>query len=235
VEIRQIAWRGNSPNAVFFGLNLSLNPGQMLAITGESGGGKTTLLRMLNGLEKPDAGEIFHDGIQIQRYEPRQLRHSIGWFGQYPEFLPGSIEYNLMLANPEAKPHDLRAALERAFIWKEVQQLPQQLASDVSLLRVQGNHGLLLRLALARFYLRARPLMLCDELPHALMNTEVGDAWLDYLKSLKGKSTLIVVSSRDEVLREADQLLCLRYANQPWVGKPLQFLTEQHPGGLHAI
>jgi ABC-type bacteriocin/lantibiotic exporter with double-glycine peptidase domain len=96
---------------VFVGLDMDIKPGEIVAITGANGSGKSSLLKLINGLYRPQTGTITIDGVNIRQLEPIQLRSYIAYLPQIPGFFEGTIKENLLLVNPFASDEDLKEAL----------------------------------------------------------------------------------------------------------------------------
>lgn len=166
--------KDNDP--VFTGLTFTANPGEIVAITGGNGAGKSTVLKLINGLYNPQAGAIHIDGIDIRQLEPQHLRRHIAYVPQSPAVFHGTIADNLRFANPLATDKHLRNVLEQVDLWNYVETLPLGLHTTI------GAHGasqlptgLSYNLNLARAYIKDTPIMLLDEMPYAFLNSLSGE------------------------------------------------------------
>ena len=92
---------------VFSGLSFDLKPGQILAVTGGNGSGKSTILKLINGLYNPQVGAISIDGIDIRQLNPQELRRQISYMPQSPRVFRGTIAENLRMADPLADENGL--------------------------------------------------------------------------------------------------------------------------------
>jgi ABC-type bacteriocin/lantibiotic exporter with double-glycine peptidase domain len=218
---------------VLRGLNLSAKPGQLVAIMGQSGSGKSSVLKVLAGLYPPQAGNLRIDGINIRQYVPQNLRQHIAYMPQQPDFFTGTIAENLLLLSPDASQDDLRAATEKAGAIEEIANMPQGLATEIGIGRSPLPPSLAHRLNLARTYLQNRRIVLLDELPFDVLNSASGEQLYDALKEAKGKRTVIYVTHRMDFAELADQVIWLRQDMPPLVGSHQQILAamqkEQQP------
>ncbi|MBK1637446.1 hypothetical protein CKO24_00040 [Rhodothalassium salexigens DSM 2132] len=232
VALNRVSFRySQTSEPAIFGLNLVVEPGQMLAITGANGSGKSTLLRLILGLYRPQAGQVTLDGLDIRQLDPGEVRRTIAYVPQETHMFYGTIAQNLRMANPVAGDDDIRRALDLAGLWHEVQQLPQGLDTrfgDQSF--QQLNAGFRQRLSLARGFLRDAPVLLLDEPAQAL--DEAGDrALCAALERLKGTRTIIMVSYRPSHIRMADAVLVLDAGVPALYGAPDDVLAKL-PKGL---
>ena len=166
LRLSEVSWRAPDGRLVLDKVSLSLAPGQLAWLRGPSGGGKSSLLRLLNRLAEPSGGSISFMGQPLAAWEPPQLRRRVGLLPQSPVMLAGTVEHNLRLAfgfkaaQGQAVPDQptLRAALDRlglAGVGLEAS------AQGLSLGQRQ-------RLALARLLLLEPLLLLLDEPVSAL-------------------------------------------------------------------
>jgi len=154
---------------VLSGVSLHAGPGEIIALVGPSGEGKTTLLRLLLGLVRADTGEIFLTDEQNVRHElGADTRHCFSYVPQGNTVIAGTVAENLLLANENATREEMTEALRGACAWDFVSQMPGQLDAALG----EGGKGLsegqAQRIAIARALLRRAPVMLLDEVTSAL-------------------------------------------------------------------
>jgi ATP-binding cassette, subfamily C, bacterial LapB len=203
---------------VFVGLDFNLVPGEMLAISGGNGAGKSTVLKLVMGLYKPQAGAIFLDGSDTRQFNPVLLRQEIAYIPQIPELFIGSIAENLRLARPFASEEQLWEVLEMADAKQAVMALPAMLETSCERLPSALSHQLIL----ARAYLKDSDIMLIDELPYALLNSHAGQMFINRIKSWRGNKTILMVTHRDDYIRMADKALGLIAPDRFVFGPPEQ-------------
>lgn len=222
-----------SGDYVLRGLTLSVQPGQLVAVMGQSGSGKSSLLKLLAGLYAPQAGNLRVDGVNIRQYSPHSLRQHMAYMPQQPDFFSGTIAENLRLLAPDASDDDLRIAIEQAGASEEIAGMPEGLATESGIGKPPLPPSLAHRLNLARTYLQDRNMILLDELPFDVLNSSSGEQLYDALKEARGKRTVIYVTHRMDFAELADQLVWLRQDMPPLVGTPKQVLAamqkEQQP------
>lgn len=211
----------SSADPVFSGLSFVARPGEMIAITGNNGTGKSSILKLVNGLYAPQAGNVRIDGMDIRQFHPVALRRRIAYVAQHPDFFSGTIAENLRIAAPLATHAELLEALAMAGAREEVESLPYGLETPIAGGQVSDLPASLAhRINLARACLSDAPIVLCDELPYALLANESGDFFRNLLTHWKKTRTVIIVSHRTDYLLEADRVIGLRSGFVPTIGKP---------------
>lgn len=218
---------------VLRGLNLQAQPGQLIAVMGQSGAGKSSLLKVLCDLYAPQAGTVRIDGINIRQYVPHSLRQHIGYLPQQVEFFSGTIAENLRFTAPDATDAQLREAVDYAGAAEEIASMEDGLATEIGIGKAHLPPSLAHRLNLARIYLQDKRILLLDELPYDVLNSVTGERLYEALREARGKRTVVYVTHRMDFAELADQVIWLRHDMQPMVGTPKQILTamqkEQQP------
>ncbi|WP_149535324.1 thiol reductant ABC exporter subunit CydD [Siccirubricoccus phaeus] len=145
------------------GLSFRVNAGETLVLAGPSGAGKSSVLRLLMGFVRPEAGRIAINAQDALSLKPEELRRLSSYVGQRPHLFRGSIRDNIRYARPEATAEQVEAAAAAARVTAFAAELPQGLDTEVG----EGGWGLsggqAQRVALARAFLRDTPLVLLDE------------------------------------------------------------------------
>ncbi|MGE3769640.1 MAG: peptidase domain-containing ABC transporter [Bdellovibrionales bacterium] len=221
IELQNVSLR-YAPGAdpIFWGLNARINKGDIVAIYGSNGSGKSSLVRLLLGLNTPGMGTVRFDGIDHRQLDPRVLRRQIAYLSQEPEFLPGTLAENLRMVNAAASEADIRDALQRADAWDAVEALPQGIHAQLGAEGTALSDTLAARLNLARLYLAARPIVLCDELPGHVLNSNAGAHFRHFLHECRGKRTVIFVTHHNNWLQLADKVIWMKQGVVPSIGKP---------------
>ena len=177
------------------GFDLTLPPGEVVALTGPSGAGKSSVLQLLLGFRTADAGRVALAGTSIEALAPADLRALVAWAGQRPYVFHGSLADNLRLGRPDADDEAVRAAAEAACVTDFADALPEGLETLVG----ERGHGLsggqIRRVALARALLSPARLLLFDE-PTANLD---GDTEAELLRRLRpalaGRTVLVATHS----------------------------------------
>lgn len=191
------------------GVNFKIEPGQLVAIAGSMGSGKSTILKLILGLYPPTGGAIEIDGVDTRQLDPIQLRQTIGYVPQRPVAFHGTIAQNLRLPNPAATDTEIEEACEKAAVLDDILALPEGFSTRVgndSHDRLSG--GFHQRLALARAYIRKPSIILMDE-PASSLDRAGDEALMRALDAVRGSCTVIYVTHRPSHMKMADRLIVL--------------------------
>lgn len=203
LTLEQLAFTpSGAAKPLFEQLSLQLSAGECLVLRGDSGAGKTTLLRLLAGLLPADRGDIRWDDLPASAALLDQ--GSLGWAGQHPWVVPGSLADNLRLAAPDADDASLHSVLAAVAL----DQLPLGLSTPVSEFGGGLSGGQLRRLALARALLSPAPVLLLDE-PTAELDPQLEQQIVAHLAQLKGQRTLVIATHSELCGSIADRTLWL--------------------------
>jgi len=202
IELRNVSFRyGENDPWVLRNVNLHIGAGSCACIVGRSGGGKTTLLKIMLGLLHPSEGEVLVDGVRLQTIGLRCYRQSIGSVMQDDHFFEGSIADNISGFDPDVSAAKVQAAAKLAHLHSDVQAMPMGYQSLIGNMGSALSGGQRQRLLIARALYRLPRILLLDE----------GTAHLDpglvmaTAKSLERMSTTrILVTHQTELLPMAD-------------------------------
>ena len=227
IEFARVSFRyATNVDAALVGVECRIDPGDMVAITGPNGGGKSTLLKLILGMYQPQAGAILIDNIDIRQLDPVVLRRMVGYTPQEIRLFQTTIEQNLRLARPDATSVELHQALEMAGALAQVEALPGAMQYRVGPNGKELSSSLRQKLSLARAYLSRAPIMLFDELGAGL--DPQGVAQLEKtLAFLKGRATVIFISHQPELIHLADTLLVFDKGYLKAAGAPSALLTPR--------
>ena len=169
VELRNVFAAYSEDQNVLSDVNILAKPGQVVALIGPSGEGKSTLMRLILGLLPPQCGELFLTDGEGRRYDlGPETRHLIAYVPQGNTVLEGTVAENLRLVNPRVTEEEMVAALKDACAWEFVEKMPGGIHSGIG----EGGKGLsegqAQRIAIARALVRSAPVMLLDEATSAL-------------------------------------------------------------------
>lgn len=212
------------------GVSFSVKQGELLAVSGSNGSGKSSTVRLLLGLSRPQAGQISIDGIDIRQIVPSELRGSMAYVPQLCKLFHGTISQNIRLGNPVASDDQILEACRMAGMEDDLAKMPRGLETRMGDQNIwQMNSGLRQKISLARAYVADAPIILMDEPANAL--DDQGDkVFMETLKSLKGNKTVIMVSHRPSHIRLADQLVMLHRGTVRDAGKPDDVLNRMAGG-----
>jgi ATP-binding cassette subfamily C protein CydD len=183
--------------------DLTIHPGEALALTGPSGSGKSTLLSLIGGLEKPDAGAVTLDGEPLSAANADGWRARIAWVPQAAQMLAGPLRRTLTLGCTEALGEaEIASALALASATEIVARLPGGLDAELGEAGGGVSGGEARRLMLARAALSGRPVLLADE-PTADLDPTTAAEVIAALVALNARGATVVVATHDTALAEA--------------------------------
>ena len=189
-------------------LNLSLQPGERLALIGASGAGKSTLAALAARQLDPDAGQVLAGGVALAALSLEHWRSQVGYLTQQTELLHDSIRANLLLGNPTASNEQLWAALERVELADLVDGLPDGLNTWVGESGRQFSGGEGRRLALARVLLKDAPLVILDE-PFSGLDAATRERVKAQLEPWLAGRTGLLLGHDAQLLPQADRVIGL--------------------------
>ena len=191
---------------VFQNLSITIKPGERVALVGHSGSGKTTFVRLLQGLYIPQSGSILVDGQDIHQGSRTSLRQSIALVPQDPILFHRSLGENIAYGKPDAAPYEISVAAEQAHIRKFIESLPHAYQTLVGERGIKLSGGERQRIAIARAILANRPILILDEATSSL-DSESERAIQDALLTLTHGRTSIMIAHRLSTILDADRIL----------------------------
>ncbi|WP_254065480.1 thiol reductant ABC exporter subunit CydD [Acidisoma sp. L85] len=195
--------------AALSSLQLDVAPGQIVALLGQSGTGKTTALTLLLGLTPPTSGEVRIDGAPLS--ELGSLTESIAWVGQVPVIIPGSIAANISLSRPWATRREVEAAAEKAGLGMMLSSRRDGLDTHLDERGGGLSGGERQRIALARALLKSAPILLLDE-PTAHVDAASEASLIAAIARGARGSTTILATHSAQLAAIADRIVRLAVA-----------------------
>lgn len=207
VEFEHVTFRYEETD-VLSDVSFTANPGEMVAIVGPTGVGKTTIVSLLERFYDPSEGVVRVDGSDIRSLTQSSLRRNISLVSQDVFLFSGTVRENLAFARPNATEKELVAAAKAAGADAFISALPNGYDTIVGERGARLSGGEKQRIAIARAILRDSPIMVFDEATSAVDNrteSEIQSA----INSMIGKKTVIVIAHRLSTVRKADKILVL--------------------------
>ena len=211
IDLQDVCYRKrNAGLPVLQKITVTADPGELVAVTGDSGAGKGALLRLIANLERPNSGCVRIDGFDARQFDIRHLRQRIAFVSEDQRLFPGSLAYNFRLVNPFADEELIRAAITDAELDAFIGELDEGLETDLTDQLYAGlATNVYSKLRLARAYVQDPAIYLFDE-PLKDLDAAGRRAFINKLAELKGKKTIIAGTSDDETLSLADKVVHLQ-------------------------
>jgi len=219
VAFESICFRYADGNHVFERLNLTLKPSQRVGLVGQSGGGKSTLLALLQRFYDLQDGRILIDGQDISRVTQESLRGAIAVVPQDISLFHRSVIENIRYARPDASDQEVREAAIAARCGDFIAALPNGLETTVGERGLKLSGGERQRIAIARAFLKDAPLLLLDEATSAL-DGDSEEAIREAFGRLMQGRTVIAIAHRLSTLRHFDRVIVLQAGRVVQDGPP---------------
>jgi ABC-type multidrug transport system fused ATPase/permease subunit len=190
------------------GVDLRVRPGEVVALVGRSGAGKSTILNLLLRFYDPDEGRVSIDGHDARTLDPSWLRSQIGVVLQEPALFSGTIADNIRYGLPARSDAEVAAAAELACAREFIERMPDGFATPVGARGVQLSGGQRQRLAIARAVLRRSPILILDEATNAL-DAESEAFVHQALRALDYGPTTFIIAHRLSTVINIDRVVVL--------------------------
>jgi subfamily B ATP-binding cassette protein MsbA len=186
---------GEARPAVLNGVNLSVRAGEVLAVVGENGCGKSTLVNLLPRFFDVDRGQVLINGVDVRDFALRDLRQRVGIVTQETLLFDDSIAENIRLGRPEASSQDVERAADQAYVTQFVEQLPEGAETVVGAKGSNLSGGQRQRVALARAVLRNPEILILDEATSAI--DAQSERWIhqSLQQFVKGRTVFLITHS----------------------------------------
>ncbi len=209
IRVENVAFRyRNSKRYILKDINFEVKKGQTVALVGESGGGKSSLTKLVQRLHDPTEGAIYWDDIDLRDSTVLSLRKQIALVTQETVLFNDTVRQNIAYGRPKASGDEIREAARVAFADGFIEQLPQGYDTLVGERGVLLSGGQRQRIAIARAVLVNAPLLILDEATSAL-DTESESLVQKALANLMQNRTSIVIAHRLSTIRKADKIIVM--------------------------
>ena len=209
IELEGICFQyAEADSPLFESFSLEIRKGEKVGIAGGSGGGKTSLMKLLLEFLELDRGRIRLFGSDMKSYSQTQVRSLFSYVPQDCYLFDGTIRENILIGNPGASEEELKRAIDNAYLTDFVQSIPEGLEKRV------GERGNLLsggqrqRVAIARAFLKDAPILLLDEATSAL-DSQSEEIVQKAIEKLMAGRTSIVIAHRLSTIQDMDRILVL--------------------------
>ncbi|WP_349371524.1 type I secretion system permease/ATPase [Salinarimonas sp.] len=206
------------------GVTFSLEPGESLAIVGNSGTGKSTLARMLVGSIVPTAGNVRLDHMELRNWDPRQFGESVGYLPQDVQLFPGTIKQNIARMREDATDAQVFEAAELADVHEMISHFAQGYETPIAMDGSPLSGGQKQRIGLARAFFGEPRFVVLDE-PNSNLDTHGERALAKALVRAKERGiTIVAITQRPTLLKSVDKIMILNEGNVKALGPRDQML-----------
>jgi len=226
IEFKDVSFGyANEERSVLRGVSLKVPAGSMVALVGESGGGKSTLTKLLPRFHDPVSGGVFWDGIDLRDASLSSLRRQIALVTQETVLFNDTVRHNIGYGKPEATQAEIEEAARIAFAHDFIMELPEKYETIVGERGIFLSGGQRQRLAIARSLLVDAPVLILDEATSAL-DAESERFVQQAIANLVRNRTTIVIAHRLATIRRADTIVVMERGQITEVGKHSQLLAQ---------
>ncbi len=208
IRFDEVSFKYGDERDVLDTISFEARPGEMVALVGLTGAGKTTIASLVPRFFEPASGRVFIDDINVVRYSLKSLREQIALVPQQPILFTGTIAENIRYGRLDASDADVEAAARGANLHNFVTRLPQGYETPVHEGGATLSGGERQRIGIARALLKVAPILILDE-PTSAVDAISEGAIFDTLRRLRASHTMLVIAHRLSTVRDASRILVL--------------------------
>lgn len=226
IEFRNLSFEYNEGVRVLQDVNITVNRGETLALVGNSGGGKTTIVSLLPRFYDVSGGEILVDGTDIRQIDLHSLRQNIAIVFQDNFLFSGTIRENILLGNENASQEDIEKAVKMAYLDDFVAGLHDGLDTQIGERGIMLSGGQRQRVAIARAFLKNAPILILDEATSALDNKSEAIVQ-KAIENLMQDKTVFVIAHRLSTIRNATKIAVINEGHVVEIGTHEELLNKE--------
>ena len=204
IRMENIGFSYEHGKTLFSNLNFKFNAKQFIAVCGESGVGKTTIIDIISGIIEPDSGTLYINNVPAENYSLASRHKKIGYLSQHSYIFSGTLRENILWGVEKVADENLWEAINGAQLSEMVNEKGFDFVVTESGQNLSG--GQKQRIAIARLLLNKYDIILMDE-PTSALDPETEAGLISFLNSLKGNFGIVMVTHRDEYIKYADVII----------------------------
>jgi ATP-binding cassette subfamily B protein len=208
IEFRDVSFSYSPERETLHHISLQAQPGQMVAIVGSTGAGKSTLVSLIPRFYDPSAGQVLIDGVDVREFRLSALRQHIGMVLQPPMVFPLSLRDNIVYGRPSASFAEVQGAARMAQADGFIERLPAGYDTVIGEQGVTLSEGERQRLTIARALLRNAPILILDE-PTSSVDSATEAMIMEAIEQVVRGRTTFVIAHRLSTVRRAAQIIVL--------------------------
>jgi ATP-binding cassette subfamily B protein len=221
VEYSSVDFSYEKGSKVLKDISFTIEPGQKLALVGESGEGKSTIANLLLRFYEANKGSILIDGQEINNVTQNSLRSSVGVVFQEPLLFSGTVRENIAYSNPAIKDADIISAAKAANAYDFIKKLPNGLDTEIGERGVKLSGGQKQRIAIARAIVKNPKLLILDEATSSLDSKAEHEVQIALERLMKDRTTMII-AHRLSTIANVDTIVGLKGGKVVEVGTPAE-------------
>ena len=205
IEFKDVSFEYTKDKPVLKHINLTVNKGETLALVGNSGGGKSTIVNLIPRFYKIKKGAILIDSVNVADYKIESLRNNISIVLQDNFLFAGTIKENILMGNPTANDEELFKSIKNACLDEFISSLEDGIDTYIGERGVLLSGGQKQRIAIARAFIKNAPIVILDEATSALDNQSEAIVQ-EAINNLMRDKTVFVIAHRLSTIRDADKI-----------------------------
>jgi ATP-binding cassette subfamily B protein len=208
IQVEDVGFTYPNGARVLHDISFAAKPGEVIALVGLTGAGKTTLVSLIPRFYDPTVGRVTIDGVDVRQYRVRSLREKIAIVLQDPVLFAGTIADNLRYGRLDATDEEIEQAARAAHAHEFIARLPKGYQTEIAQAGGSLSGGERQRLSVARAILKNAPILILDE-PTSSLDSISEEIVFAALRRLRAGRTTIVIAHRLSTVRDADRILVL--------------------------